>query len=103
MRRCTCNSGSGPPWWQFPPLDLITENIIPFKIRDIRRYTYAMQRAQAARTGDVLQRGNGFREQGKLIPGTSRRQPAPAPAVAVPPGTPTTPAAIAPAPMPPVP
>src|SRR5262249_20183429 len=29
-----------PPWWEIPPLDFISENIIPFKLRDIRRFSY---------------------------------------------------------------
>jgi hypothetical protein len=101
------------PWWQIPPLDFITENVIPFKFREVRRYTYVMKPLKATRTGEVLQRATGLREQGRLLPGTPRQAPVPpgtpagtpATAPGAPPGTPPgTPAAAVvpavPAPLP---
>src|SRR5262245_37465844 len=33
-----------PPWYAYPPIDFIVENLYPGKIRDIRRFTYDMPR-----------------------------------------------------------
>jgi len=94
------------PWWEIPPLDFITENLIPFKIRDIRRFRYEMQPLQAVAPADVLQRGEGLRGQSQ---GLGDPRPVPVPpataAPAVPPVTISPPGTAAPAatPMPPAP
>jgi hypothetical protein len=35
-----------PPWWQYPPIDFVVENLIPYTFRDIRRFNYSMQPAE---------------------------------------------------------
>ena len=45
------------PWWTFPPLDFVVENVLPFHFRDIRRYRYTMQPRKGVRTEELLQRG----------------------------------------------
>jgi len=96
------------PWWEIPPLDFISENVIPFTIRDIRRFRYEMQPLRAVPPADVLQRGETLRGQSQ---GLGEVPPAPVPvpatgaAPAVPPATiapPGTPGPAA-APMPPAP
>ena len=74
-----------PPWWEIPPLDFISENLVPFKLRDIRRFSYPMQPLQTVPAGDVLQRGSILRQQGQGI-GEPRPVvvPAATPAVPVP-------------------
>src|SRR5262249_46494932 len=87
-----------PPWWEIPPLDFVAENVIPFKIRDIRRFSYPMQPLQTVPSGDVLQRGSILRQQGQALG-------EPRPIVVAPASTtPAVPAATpAPATMPPAP
>jgi hypothetical protein len=34
------------PWYEWPGLDFISENLIPWNIRDVRSYKYALQPAQ---------------------------------------------------------
>jgi hypothetical protein len=55
------------PWYEYPPLDFIVENLLPFKIRDVRRLHFQMEPKQAVRTDEVLDRATGLREQGKTI------------------------------------
>lgn len=55
------------PWWQYPPFDFITENLIPWTIRDIRRFTYQMQPAAQPRSDEVLGRGSELRMRGQAI------------------------------------
>src|SRR5262249_21529931 len=80
------------PWWEIPPLAFITENLIPFKILAIRRFSYPMQPLQTVPPGEVLQRGTVLREQGQTL-GEPRLvvPPPPVPAPAVPGGTPAPP------------
>jgi hypothetical protein len=55
------------PWYEIPPFDFISENLVPWKIHDVRRLRYQMNPLQATRFEDVLQRGQQLREQGRLI------------------------------------
>ncbi len=72
-----------PPWYELPGIDFITENIYPFKVRDVRRLHYTMQPLQTVQPDDVRQRAEGLRERGKSI------------------GVPAAPRPVAPAPTPP--
>lgn len=55
------------PWYQYFPIDFITENLIPWKITDVRRLRYNMQPLKPVRTENVLNRAQGLRDQGRLI------------------------------------
>ncbi len=55
------------PWYEIAPLDFIAENIVPWRIKDVRRLRYEMKPLQVTRAEDVLQRATPMREQGKLI------------------------------------
>jgi hypothetical protein len=103
-----------PPWYEYPPLDFISENLIPWTIRDVRRLYLPMRPAQIVAPEAVLDRATHLREQGKAIgqpvPGQpAPGQPVPVPTVGpVPPGPPpaqpiptTVPAVPAVPPMPP--
>src|SRR5262245_36824828 len=45
------------PWYEIPPLDFVVENLIPFKFRDVRRFTYELQPERKMRSDEVWQRG----------------------------------------------
>lgn len=66
------------PWYQYFPLDFVTENLVPWKISDVRRLRYNMQPLQPVRSEDVLNRAQGLRDQGRLI-GDQPYAPRPAP------------------------
>jgi hypothetical protein len=55
------------PWYGFFPLDFVTENIIPWTIRDVRRFHYRLCPAQVVPAEQVLQQGQQLRERGKAI------------------------------------
>ena len=78
------------PWYQFFPLDFVTENLIPWEIRDERVVDLAMQPAAATPPESVVARA----EQARLAAGS---MPAPPPAAVVQP----LPATVQPIPAPP--
>lgn len=76
------------PWYEIPPLDFLSENLWPFKLRDVHRLHYQLHPLQPANQQDVLQRAIELRARGKTIG-------APAPPSA---GPPVAPPPVAPAP-----
>jgi hypothetical protein len=56
-----------PPWYDWPGIDFITENIWPFKIRDVRRFSYDMQPLQTIPPDDVRLRAEELRARGQTI------------------------------------
>ncbi len=83
------------PWYEFPGLDFISENLVPWTIRDVRRFTYTMQPMQVANPTELLNQAQGLRNQGQALQ--------PPPTAPLPPGgglpaaAPLPPAAAAPA------
>jgi hypothetical protein len=77
------------PWYQYFPLDFVTENLLPWEIRDERVVDLAMQPAGVTPPESVVARA----EQARLSAGSL--PPAPAPQVATP-----LPQPLAPQPIP---
>lgn len=73
------------PWYQFPPLDFVSENLWPARIRDNRTVVYELHPEMITPPHELIQRGEMLRRdtQGPLV------QPvgAVAPPVAAPPAT----------------
>lgn len=74
-------------WYDYFPFDFIVENLIPWRIHDVRRFHYQMQPLQAVRSDQVINRAQELRNRGAGI-GT-------------PPPPPPAPVFPAPAPVPP--
>jgi hypothetical protein len=58
------------PWYEYPGLDFISENIFPYTIRDIReggQFHFTLQPLQAVRPDDVLKRAAELRARGATI------------------------------------
>jgi hypothetical protein len=100
------------PWYEIPPLDFVAENLWPFKIRDVRVFTFHLQPLLPVRQDDLLNRATELRGQGQALaplPPDGKAPPVPAtpPGPVAPLGTPGTPAppvfpsGPAPAPTPP--
>ncbi|GIW78701.1 MAG: hypothetical protein KatS3mg105_0508 [Gemmatales bacterium] len=66
------------PWYQYFPLDFFFEVLFPWRIEDVRRYTYQMQPVQAARPDELLNRAAVLRERGRSIPTAQETTNAPA-------------------------
>jgi hypothetical protein len=55
------------PWYEWFPLDFVTENLIPWKIQDERRFHYVLQPTQMPNVQDVGNRAQEFRNRGQAI------------------------------------
>src|SRR5262245_12761989 len=55
------------PWWAYPPLDFVSENLIPFVIRDVRRIHCELQPIQLMPAEAVREEGERRRSEGKGI------------------------------------
>lgn len=55
------------PWYELPGLDFISENLIPFTIRDVRYYTYVMQRPPVRPPDQTLREGEALRGYARPI------------------------------------
>ncbi len=70
------------PWYQFFPLDFVTENFIPGEIRDRRTLTYTLQPQAVVPTETVLGRAEqlrrGMHQATGTTPAAVRVQPGPA-------------------------
>jgi hypothetical protein len=106
----TVNQPIPTPWYQVPPLDFISENLTPAKIRDNRTVTYDMAPQIIVPTEQLLDRANQLRQETvqfptSPVPTLPVGQPTvvaptivtPAPALA-PVGTPVGPPVFAPGP-----
>ncbi|MGC4007307.1 MAG: hypothetical protein QM811_30950 [Pirellulales bacterium] len=64
------------PWYQIPPLDFVTENVVPGEIRDERIITYQMRPLQLQSKEQLLQKGEALRRASLGLPQNSNVVPA---------------------------
>jgi hypothetical protein len=86
------------PWYQYPGIDFVTENLIPYPFRDVKVLHFHLQPLEAIRPDEVRARAENLRSRGTSIqtpPGTDpapriqpRTTPAPTPPTSFPPPTP---------------
>ena len=91
------------PWYELPPLDFVSENVVPHKIQDYRTVSYNLVPQVIVPTEQLLGRAEELRRstlQGAVLPATTTGVPGiTAPVV---PAVPTpTPAAVGPELIPP--
>jgi hypothetical protein len=55
------------PWYEYFPLDFFSENIVPWRIDDVRRFHYRLEPLQTTSTDDLLNRAQGLRDRGHSI------------------------------------
>jgi hypothetical protein len=94
----TCDETVNPPWYQFFPLEFVSENLLPFTIHDVRYIRKPLQWTAVVPPDDILHRGEQLRGQGQSIGTAPVNVPAPmiAPAPATLPPGPAAPSAVAP-------
>ncbi|HWB08167.1 MAG TPA: PEGA domain-containing protein [Pirellulales bacterium] len=80
-----------PPWYQIPPLDFVSENVVPAEIRDERTYTYQLVPTRVVPTDQLLGRAESLRRATQL-----ERLAAPPPAPRRPPLAPPSSAPLDP-------
>jgi hypothetical protein len=54
------------PWYQYFPIDFVTENLVPGHIRDERVVTYQMQPAMQVPRDELVARAEALRQNGRL-------------------------------------
>lgn len=85
------------PWYEWTPIDLISEILWPWHIEDVRQFTYRLEPVGTTTPDDIMTRGQTLRNRGQAI-GAPAAAPA-APAVqAAPVAPPTAPPSVAVAP-----
>jgi len=82
------------PWYEIPPLDFVSENLVPGEIRDQRAFSYQLTPQIVAPPDQLLSRAESLRRGTQAVGGPAA--PPGAPAVRVNPG----PAPAAPMPLP---
>lgn len=91
----TVNQPIPSPWYQIPPLDFVSENLIPRKIQDYRTVSFNMTPQVVVPTEQLLGRAEELRrstQQGAVLPpGTTPVPVLPSEAVVTPPGVPVGP------------
>jgi hypothetical protein len=60
------------PWYAYPPFDFITEVLLPFHIRDTRRYHFDLYEAAQTRTDDILNAAEALQQRGWMLPPAER-------------------------------
>ncbi len=66
----TLNQPIPTPWYQIPPLDFVSENLVPAKIRDSRTVTYNMSPAIVVPSQELVDRANQLRQESQQFPVT---------------------------------
>lgn len=61
------------PWFEYPGVDFVTENLFPGKVEDVRRFRYTLEPLVQVRTDDLLQQAEQLRSRGRAVNG----EPAP--------------------------
>jgi hypothetical protein len=86
-----------PPWYELPPLDFVSENLVPWEINDQRHISYQLEPQLVVPNEELLRRGDDLRRAAGSAPGpitpTSMAAPLPAPGAAPGPVFPPTNAA----------
>ncbi len=82
-----------PPWYEIPPLDFFSENVVPGKIRDVRTYDYQLYPQTVVPQEDLLTRAESLRRgtqtlTGVATPGVRVNPPSPGQVYVPAPGTP---------------
>ncbi len=73
------------PWYQYAPIDFVSEALVPWHIEDVRRYHFTLQPLPGVNTDALLQQGQALRSEGQSI-GPPALPAAPAPQALAAPG-----------------
>jgi hypothetical protein len=77
------------PFYEYYPLDFVSEHVYPGHIQDVRRFHYQLDRAMVPRTDQLLEEAGRLKERAKVLPGDPPEppkadQPAPPPRLLAP-------------------
>ncbi len=65
-----------PPWYQIPPLDFVSENLVPGDIRDERNISFNLVPQVVVPTSQLLSRAENLRQSSRLPNGAQPAAPA---------------------------
>jgi hypothetical protein len=54
------------PWYQVPPLDFVSDNLLPFRVTNRHEFTYKLHPKRILPTQDILQRANTLRSDAQV-------------------------------------
>ena len=60
-----------PPWYEIPPLDFFSENVVPGKIRDVRTFDYQLQPQGVVPKEELLTRAENLRRGTQTLTGVA--------------------------------
>jgi hypothetical protein len=63
------------PWYEYPPLDFISENLNPFPIEDRREFNFTLQPRKVGDTKELLNNAQNLRNRGLSLGGGSALPP----------------------------
>ncbi len=72
------------PWYEYPPFDFFTENLLPWHIIDVRRFHYQMQPRVVPNADEITPIAPGV--EPSAPPGSSNPPPGTIPSTIYPPG-----------------
>jgi len=55
------------PWYEYPPFDFFTENLLPWHIIDVRRFHYQMQPRVVPNADEMLNHAQELRDRGRIV------------------------------------
>ncbi len=67
-RRSFLTSRFRPPWYEIPPFDFVTENLVPVKVTDHRKITYEMRPMQIESREQIMQKQKGCADRAWVNP-----------------------------------
>ncbi len=83
------------PWYEWPLVDFVSEQLVPWPINDVRRFHYRLEPRKVPDTNELLKDAQNLRNRGMSLGGGSA---APPPGTPLPPTTSPSPASLGPLP-----
>jgi hypothetical protein len=73
------------PWYEYPVIDFVSENVVPWQIEDVRRFHFKLSPRRIVNTNDLLKDAQNLRNRGMTIQTPEANLPAPTPVPGQPP------------------
>jgi hypothetical protein len=54
------------PWWQVPPLDFVTDNLLPGRVQDRQEFDFQLRPRVVVPGTELLERGNALRSEAEI-------------------------------------
>lgn len=54
------------PWYQVPPLDFVTDNLLPFRVQDRQEFEFQLRPRAIVPSTDLVERANALRSDADL-------------------------------------